>query len=225
MKKSYIYLALLATGFILLSQSAKAFTPYQGGVETVIPFALGVDSGKPISFSLLLGLLTSFVIYVFSSSRRPKKEKRNFLGVLFTDFWFDGFVIPGLGTILLFILYSIFWGWIYLLIWAAASGYLSITNYFLSFLAGLVIYAATRAMIESVVSIAKIAESTNLILNNLANNKSESDLSPQFTCPVLDEKTGTVTMKKRDPENWTTSMEDQSLRELKARGGIETDLF
>ena len=123
MKRSWLGLALLTTGFILATQPAKALTPYQGGVETVIPFALGVDSGKSVSISVLLGFLTSFVIYAFSSSRRAKKENRNFLGVLFTDFWFEGFVTPSLGAILLFILYSNFWGWVYFLIWATASGY------------------------------------------------------------------------------------------------------
>ena len=190
MKKSWLYLVPLSTGVILATQSAKAFTPYQGGVETVIPFALGVDSGKSISFSLLLGFLTSFVIYEFFSSRRAKKDKRNFLGILFTDFWFEGFVTPGLGAILLFMLYSVFWGWIYFLIWATASGYISIVAFFLSLLAGLIIYAVLRAITESIVAITKTAESTNTILNHLnkENPKSQLPTETDLLHASLDDK-------------------------------------
>lgn len=170
----------------MATQPAKALTPYQGGVETVIPFALGVDSGKSVSISVLLGFLTSFVIYAFSSSRRAKKENRNFLGVLFTDFWFEGFVTPSLGAILLFILYSNFWGWVYFLIWATASGYVSLIAFFLSLLAGLMVYVLTRVMIESIVAITKTAESVNSILDRLTDENSESNLSSESSRPVLD---------------------------------------
>jgi hypothetical protein len=167
MKRKVFFFAILAMGGILISQIANASTssPHQGGIETVIPFAL---STKSIEIPLFFGFWTSFVIMVVSSSiKKTRSDRQRFLSTLFTDFWFEGFITPGLGTILLFISYSFFWGWIYFLIWSTFGGFITFNAFWLSALGGLIIYVALRALIESLVSITKTAESANAIIRNL----------------------------------------------------------
>lgn len=182
MKKQLLCLAPLATGVILATQPSQAFFSSDQN-----PISFGGESpGTAIAFSLLLGFLTAFVIYAFSSSsRRAKRDKRKFLSILFTDFWFEGFVTPGLGTVLLFVLCSAFWGWTYFWIWTTTkAGYINIAVPFLALLVGIVVYAIARAMIESLVSIAKIAESANAILNYLNRDNTEEKLRSEADLPL-----------------------------------------
>jgi hypothetical protein len=161
-KLSFAFIFFSTT--LLSSQLAYASTPYQGGIETVIPFAL---SENRLAIPLLLGFLTSSVIFAFSSSARAEKDKRKFIQVLFTDFWFEGFVTPGIGTFLLFASYTFFLMVVYFLIWSASSGYISTGTLFISLLLDALVFVFMRAGIESMISLTKITESANAILAHL----------------------------------------------------------
>ena len=171
--KKKIFCAPLATAIILGSQSAKADAPYMGGIETVVPFAL---SENHLVVPLLLGFFTGFVVFLVSSSKKAHNDKNKFLSILITDFWFEGFVTPGIGTILLFILYSTFWGWAYFLIWSSVRGHISFNAFLISLLVGLALYITSRMILESIISITKIAGSVNAILFNLNNENKKSKL-------------------------------------------------
>lgn len=182
MRKQWACLAPLLTGVILATQPSQAFSSSDQN-----PISFGGESpGTAIAFSSLLGFLTAFATYAFSSSsRRAKRDKRKFLSILFTDFWFEGFVTPGLGTILLFALCSAFWGWTYFWIWTTTKdGYINIAVPFLALLVGVVVYAIVRAMIESLVSITKTAESANAILNYLNRDNIEEEFQSEADLPL-----------------------------------------
>lgn len=98
------------------------------------------------------------------------------MAILFLDFWFEGFITPGLGTILLVIFYGIFWGFIYFLIWAVSGGYINPTAFAQAIFLDISFYLIMRAMLESVVSITKTAESTNAIINQLSQSNAALNL-------------------------------------------------
>lgn len=168
MRKNRVSWILAAGALLLATQSARAATPYQGGVDAIIPLAIRDEN---LGVPLLLGFLTSFIIFGISSFRRNKQDKRRFLAILFSDFWFEGFITPGLGTILLVIFYGIFWGFIYFLIWAVSGGYINPTAFATAIILDISFYLIMRAMLESIVSITKTAESANAIIKQLGHSR------------------------------------------------------
>jgi hypothetical protein len=180
-KLSFAFIFFSTT--LLSSQLAYASMPYQGGIETVIPFAL---SENHLAIPLLLGFLTSSVIFAFSSSARANTGKWKFIQVLFADFWFEGFVTPGIGTFLLFASYTFFLMVVYFLIWSASSGYISTGTFCISLLLDVLVFVFMRVGIESMISLSKITESANAILNHLKQELEAQKLPLEIPPAQLD---------------------------------------
>ncbi len=176
MKKPLLYLALLATGVILVSQPASALGSFTNGIETIIPLGRAGGGGQEpaviIGFCLLFGFITSLAVYI-NSSAKGSGNRGKFWGVLFTDFSFQAFIIPGLGTLLLLIAYFLFWSWTYCVIFSAVLGNVGLGYFCVLLLFGLLFYIASRVLIESVVSVAKAAESVNSIRGYLIKEGSQ----------------------------------------------------
>ena len=119
---------------------------------------------QPLSIGL--GLVTTYVVYFFLKRRRGSQSRdilinRSTVGILFSDFWFDGFFVRKITslvyTLSLFIFYSVSWD----VFFKVFFGYQTIQ--ILRFFIVLVGLMGVRIILETVISLIKISENSTTI--------------------------------------------------------------
>lgn len=131
--------------------------------------------------SLVLGVVTTILIYYFVGRNRPTESRflgnlqktRTTFGILFSDFWFDGFFVRKVVSLI----YSLTLILFYSTIWDTFLGFNS-SNGLIRVVLILLFVIGVRVVLESVISLIKISENSSVI-KELLIGKEEEEYVPQ----------------------------------------------
>jgi len=133
--------------------------------------------------SIGLGFVATVVIYVLLKRRRGRGSRNSLVNqstirILFSDFWFDGFfvrkIISLIYTLSLFVFYSVFWDVCFKVFSTNSTTYtlgIQGTRFF-SVLLGLM---GVRVILETIVSLVKISENSSVIRESLLQYQETKD--------------------------------------------------
>lgn len=133
--------------------------------------------------SIVLGFLTTVVIYFILKNRRGRGSRNSLINqstirILFSDFWFDGFfvrkIISLIYTLSLVVFYSVFWDVCFRVFSEDSTTNtidLQVTRLF-TVLFGLMV---VRVILETIVSLVKISENSSIIRESLLRYQERKD--------------------------------------------------